>query len=148
MKTLRIAQIALAIAVLMGGIAVSTVHAVEAPVAASSETAPTEPKIETVMRSVTGEVSGVSGGFIAILFGVGKETSYEMAFNLDKDVKVVHKESLKDIAQGDTVSVSYEETTRTKEGEKPRVMARVVKEISFISAAKKAPEAGALVTKE
>jgi 2-iminoacetate synthase ThiH len=71
-----------------------------------------------------------------------------MALNMDKDVKVERKKSLKEIGVGDIVGVNYEETIETKEGEKPRVIARVVKMIKFIKAAQVIPETSALVSKE
>ena len=105
-------------------------------------------KVEKVMKSTEGEISGLSNNFIAVLYGQDEKTSYEMALNIGKDVKIEHKKSLKDIGVGDTVSVTYEETIETKEGEKPRVMSRVVKTIKFIRAAKPMPETSTLVSQE
>jgi hypothetical protein len=116
----------------------------------TEETAETAVKvtIKKQIKTVTGEVSAISGNFIAVLYGSDKDTSYEMALNMNKEVKVAHKKSLKDIVQGDTVSVSYEETAEIKEGVQPKVLARVVKEVSFLSTAQKKPEDTGLVTPE
>ena len=116
----------------------------------AQETTQVAPKITTkkVMKTVTGEVSAITSNFIAVLYGSDKDTSYEMALYLDKEVKVAHKKSLKEIVQGDTVAVSYEESAEIKEGEKPKVLAKVVKEVAFLSAAQKKPESSALVTPE
>lgn len=105
-------------------------------------------KIEKIMKSTEGEISGLSNNFIAVLYGSDAKTSYEMALDIGKDVKIEHKNSLKDIGVGDIVGVNYEETIETKEGEKPRVIARVAKVIKFIKAAQVIPETSALVSKE
>lgn len=90
---------------------------------------------KSVFKEITGEVSGISSNFIAIVYGQDKKTSYEMAFSMDKDVRIEDRKSLKDIGVGDIVSVSFEETTETKkQGDKDitRVVSRVVKKIRFI----------------
>lgn len=99
-----------------------------------------EPKKITVEKTLNGEVSGISPNFIAILYGQDKKTSYEMALVMDKNTKVEHKNSLKEIAAGDIVSVRYEEITqvfkqRTEKGEEKdvvKVLGRLVKVVSFV----------------
>lgn len=99
----------------------------------------------TVEKTVSGEVSGISSNFIAILYGQDKKTSYEMALTIDKNTKVERKDSLKEIGVADTVSVKYEETTQThkektekgKEKDVTKVLGRVAKVISFIKSAPK-----------
>lgn len=102
-----------------------------------------EAKKTVVVKEMQGEVSGISNNFIAIVYGQDKKTSYEMAFTMDKDVKIEDRKSLKDIGVGDIVLVSFEETTETKkEGDKDisRVVSRVVKKIRFIRPAAKIQE--------
>lgn len=98
---------------------------------------PEEKPIRTVVvKDMQGEVSGISSNFIAILFGVDEKSSHEMAFTMNKDVKVEHKKSLKDIGVGDLVSVNYEEiseTTKQDDKDITRVLSREVKRIRFIS---------------
>lgn len=94
-----------------------------------------EVKKKVVVKELQGEVSGISSNFIAIVYGQDKKTSYEMAFTMDKDVKVEDRKSLKDIGVRDIVSVSFEETTETKKQDDKdisRVVSRVVKKIRFI----------------
>lgn len=98
----------------------------------------TEEKIETTVKEVSGEISGVSSNFIAILYGQDETASYEMAFSVGKDVKLVHKKSLSELAVGDTVTVSYEEKTKKNKEGKIMILSRVPKRISFIRAAPKA----------
>ncbi|MCX5693110.1 MAG: hypothetical protein NTX47_05450 [Candidatus Omnitrophica bacterium] len=90
---------------------------------------------EVMMKKMTGEVAGISQNFISILYGQDEKTSYEMAFDIDKDVKIENKEDLKQINIGNIVAVSYEETTEKlkddKEG-KIKVKNRTVKRIVFI----------------
>jgi hypothetical protein len=105
-------------------------------------------KIKKIMKSTEGEISGLSNNFIAVIYGQDAKTSYEMALNIGKDVKIEHKNSLKDIGVGDIVGVNYEETIETKEGEKPRVVSRIAKVIKFIKAAQPILESSALVSKE
>jgi hypothetical protein len=104
-----------------------------------------EPKKITLEKTVSGDVSGISPNFIAILYGQDKKTSYEMALVIDKNTKVERKKSLKEIGAGDTVSVKYEETTQThkektekgKEKDITKILVRLAKVVSFVKAAPK-----------
>ena len=89
-------------------------------------------------KHMTGEVSGISSSFLALVYAVDEKAkaSYEMAFSVDKNVKVEGKDKLSEIAVGDTVSVSYDETIEKDEkGENPKVMERLVKRIMLVKAA-------------
>ena len=89
-------------------------------------------------KHMTGEVSGISSNFLALMYAVDEkaQTSYEMAFSVDKNVKVEGKDKLSEIAAGDTVSVSYDETTEKDEkGENPRIVERLVKRIVLVKEA-------------
>jgi len=99
------------------------------------------PKTETVSKTVTGIVSGISYNFIAVMFGQDEkgEVAQEMAFNVDKSVKIEHKSDIGSIKAGDTVSVAYEETTQTsKDGVK--TSKRMAKAITFLRPAQVKPE--------
>lgn len=74
------------------------------------------PKIEAVNKKITGEVSGVSNKFIAVVYGRNEKakSALEMAFNIGSHVNIVNKKSLKEIGIGDTVEVEYQEITRTE----------------------------------
>jgi hypothetical protein len=91
---------------------------------------------EVIMKKMTGEVAGISQNFISILYGQDEKTSYEMAFDIDKDVKIENKGDLKQINTGNIVIVTYEETTEKpkddKEGKKIKVKNRTVKRIVFV----------------
>jgi len=97
-------------------------------------------KKNVTIKAVSGEVSGISSNFIAILYGQDKKTSYEIGLAIDKETRVERKFSLKQIAVGDTVSVEYEETTQTikektekgQEKDVVRVLSRLAKVITFI----------------
>jgi len=132
--------------ILLAGLAILSLNS--AAIAEETKQEEKKVKVEKVMKSTEGEISGLSNNFIAILYGSDAKTSYEIALDIGKDVKIEHKNSLKDIGVGDIVGVNYEETIETKEGEKPRVVARVAKVIKFIKAAQVIPETSALVSKE
>jgi hypothetical protein len=100
---------------------------------------------KTEVKEISGEVSGISSNSISILYGQNEKTSFEMALTIDKDTKVEHKKSLKEIHTGDMVLVRYEETTETykEKAEKgqmkdvTRRLGRLVKAVVFIKAAPK-----------
>jgi hypothetical protein len=91
---------------------------------------------EVMMKKMKGEVQGISQNFISILYGQDEKTSYEMAFDIDKDVTIENKADLKQINVGNIVIVTYEEATEKpkddKEGKKIKVKNRTVKRIVFI----------------
>jgi preprotein translocase subunit YajC len=116
-----------------------------APLSFAQENKKEEITKKTTAKEISGEVSGISSNFIAIVYGQNSKTSFEMALIIDKDTKVEHKKSLKEIKPGDTVSVRYEENTETykeetKKGEKKdvtRLLRRIVKTVDFVRAAPK-----------
>jgi len=90
---------------------------------------------EVIMKKMKGEVAGISQNFISILYGQDEKTSYEMAFDIDKDVKIENKADLKQINIGNIVTVAYEETTEKLKDDKKgkiKVKNRTVKRIVFI----------------
>lgn len=100
-----------------------------------------EEKTERATKQVTGEIAGLSKNFIAVDYGMNaKGTSMqEMAFNLDKNITLEHKRNLAEYSVGDTVTVTYEEITKTdKEGKKWTNC--IPKVISFVRPAQKSFE--------
>lgn len=106
-------------------------------------------KEEIARKSVAGEVSGLAPNFIAVLYGQSQESqaALEMAFDLDKDVKIEHRKSLKEINMGDTVEVAYLEITKTREDGR-KISRRVAKVITFVRASEKQPETNVLQSRE
>jgi hypothetical protein len=100
---------------------------------------------KTLDKEISGQVSGISANFIAVLYDKDKKRSYEMALIIDKNTKVEHKNKLKEIQIGDTVLVKYAETTKTykvetEKGQKKdvtKVLGRQVKTVVFLQAAPK-----------
>ena len=121
-----------------------------APAPAQENTA--EPKEEVANKLISGQVSGISGNFIAVDCGMNPEGtgSREMVFNVDEGVQIEHKKSIKEIGVGDTVDVAYDEITKTAQDGK-KTSKRVARAISFIRAAEKRPadeEAGVFKSEE
>jgi hypothetical protein len=110
-----------------------------------------EEKEEIVKKSVSGAVAGISANFIAIEYGVSEkeQSSLEMAFDVDKDVKIAHKKSLKEIHTGDTVEVAYDEIKKIDAQGKVKSSRRLARVIVFVRAAPAPkPESSVLVSGE
>ncbi|MFA5118420.1 MAG: hypothetical protein WC695_06165 [Candidatus Omnitrophota bacterium] len=91
---------------------------------------------ETVRKEVTGVISGLSSNFMAVTYGADDPSkgAYEMAFTIDKKIKVEHKNKLSDIKFGDTVTVKYDEITEILDnGRKKRTF--VAQAVMFLKAA-------------
>ncbi|MCM8801383.1 MAG: hypothetical protein NC912_05195 [Candidatus Omnitrophica bacterium] len=102
-----------------------------------------ETKIIVLQKTVNGEVGGIGPNFIAVTYEVDENAAYEIAFDLDKEVRFRNKKGLNEINLGDMVSVRYEETI--EEGKQTRrVLKRKVKEIVFLKSAPKESETSAL----
>lgn len=97
------------------------------------------PKIEAVNKKITGEVSGVSNNFIAVVYGKSDKdkASLEMAFNIGSHVNIVNKKSLKEIGIGDIVEVEYQEITRT-ESDGRKSSKSITQSVIFVKAGVKA----------
>jgi hypothetical protein len=92
---------------------------------------------EVTVKKITGEVMGISQNFISVLYGIDekKQASLEMAFDIDKDVKIENKVDLKQINIGNIVTVTYEEITEKLKDDKEKkikIKNRTVKRIVFI----------------
>lgn len=111
------------------------------PAAAPAEAPKTEPpKEQMASKSMTGEVAGISPSFIAVTYDQDEKSSYEMALNLDKKVKIVGKADISAIHVGDTVTVSYNERFQKDEKGDIRINGRNVTAISFVREGKKLVE--------
>ncbi len=100
-----------------------------------------EQKEVVVRKEITGTISGMSPSFLAVTFGKGEAdgAALEMAFNVGKDVRVAHKNSMKEIGFGDTVTVTYDEITKTTD-EGRTLTRREIRMVTFVKAAPKSPE--------
>jgi hypothetical protein len=118
---------------------------------ANAETADTNQKYkdEELTLEAEGVVTGLSPNFIALQIGKEDKTgiAVEAAFEVDKNVQMVHKKSFKEINLGDTVKVVYKQKSKVYEnGRKTSVRAPV--SIVFLrSAPKKIDDEGTLRTK-
>jgi hypothetical protein len=106
------------------------------PATAQGSSEPARPEVKITAKECTGTLVGLGGNFIAVAAGLNADSgaASEYAFNLGKDVQIVHKRSLKEFVVGDTVKVSYEEQiATTPEGNKKR--SHTVKTITFLKPA-------------
>ena len=100
--------------------------------------------VARVAKEIQGEVAGISKDSIAIIYNRNEATGeeYEMSFPVAKEVDIVHKKSINEIAVGDTVNVQYEEITEksAEDKEKDPEIKRQVKVITFLRPAVRTPE--------
>jgi hypothetical protein len=108
---------------------------------------PKEKEVVVAME-VSGTVSGLTPNFIAVIYGrnEAEKVSLEMAFSLDKDVRIAHKNSIQEIGLGDEVRITYDEVTRINAEGKIIARKRVAKEVAFVRQAQKVQETGTLVS--
>jgi hypothetical protein len=87
-----------------------------------------------IEKNLSGTVSYIHAGKMVIEFSPGEE----IFLTVDKDVKVSHVKSYKEIARGDRVSVKYTEVSREPKGKAAArtVLSMTVKEISLEKKAK------------
>ncbi len=100
-------------------------------------------------KTVEGVVTGLSGNFMAVQYGRDEtqQVCLEMAFNVDPNVKIEHKQSIKDFVMGDTVFVSYDLISE-KFDDDTELKKIVATKISFVRPAQKRPDEAALVSTE
>jgi hypothetical protein len=100
-----------------------------------------EQKIEeqTEMLEVEGTINAKSSHFLALGISPDPESKIarEMAFNVDKDVKIVHKKSYKELHQGDIVKVRYSETKKTNQSGAVLSSNRQLRQVTFLKVAEK-----------
>ena len=97
-------------------LAIASVHLSICAVAEDKDKGKTkkEPGVTTLAKQVQGEVSNIGKRFISVVYerDVAAGTESEMMFPIDaKTIRLEHKRSLAEIAQGDTVLVIYKEET-------------------------------------
>lgn len=117
------------ILILLGGVAIAQ-EAVQEQMA--QQVAPQdviEPQDESfTTETVSGEISGITKRAISIIYDRDYDTAteYEMLIPLDKDTKLKHKGSMKELKVGDLISIEYE-----KPGEKSKHKTRAAT-VNFI----------------
>lgn len=99
----------------------------------------TEKILKRTAQAVQGEVATRGTDFISVVYkrDLEKGIDYEILLHLDKDTKVEHKNNLKEIQEGDTVYIQYEEeAVELADRQETRLIAKLV---SFVKPAKKKP---------
>ena len=86
-------------------------------------------------KEVQGTISAIGKNYISVVYNTdtAKGVEYEMMLPFDENIKFEYKKNLKEFAVGDTIKITYEETTEGK-GDKA-VTKRKAAVISFISPA-------------
>jgi hypothetical protein len=86
-------------------------------------------------KEIQGTVSGIGYGSISVEYQTDaqKGTAEEMLFPLDEMEQIIHKQDIKQINVGDTVSIQYDETTQQTENGSQ--IFRKAKVINFIKPA-------------
>jgi hypothetical protein len=119
--------------------------------AVKEQAQPVQQKIEetTEMKEVEGTINAKSFTFLALGVGANSEgTQVEMAFNVDKDVKIVHKKSYKELRAGDIVRVRYAEMKQVDASGKTIGSSRMLKQITFLKSAEKKQSAPAALASQ
>ncbi|MBU1044182.1 MAG: hypothetical protein KJ915_07275 [Candidatus Omnitrophica bacterium] len=90
-------------------------------------------------KEIQGIVSGIGYGSISIVYKSDAKsgTADEILLPLDELEEIIHKQNIKQINVGDTVSVQYNETTQ--ETEKGPTVSRKAKVLNFIKPAAPLP---------
>ena len=87
--------------------------------AATPAAPPATTNTKTATASITGELSSVSSGVIAVTYKQAAGHDFEMLLPVDKATRFEHARSLKEFVPGDTVQVQYEQTyTDGRHGER------------------------------
>jgi len=94
-------------------------------------------KVESELRgkkSITGEITALDYNFIAVTYRKDEKRGieYEIAFPLNKDVKVINRKGLNELLIGDIITLTYDEINMTgKDGIKRRK--RILRTIKVLS---------------
>ncbi|MCM8812303.1 MAG: hypothetical protein NC924_00010 [Candidatus Omnitrophica bacterium] len=92
------------------------------------------PKKQVVAKELTGEISGISGNFLSVNYGIDPASGagLEAAFVIDrKKTKLIRRSKWEDLSFGDTVLVAYDEVTQTRDDGR-KVRASMVKSVTFV----------------
>lgn len=102
-----------------------------------------EKDAKTLAKEVTGEVSGISNNFIAVVYSrdEAKHSEKEIPLTIEGAPRLEHIGNLSQIKLGDTVTVQYDELIGVREDGKEIVTGRRAKVIKFIRPAPKEPPA-------
>jgi hypothetical protein len=79
----------------------------------AKENSKDEEKTTSVANKVTGQISSINKNSIAVVYkrDEAKGEEFEMLFPIDKNLRVVHKKNIAELAVGDTVEVQFEDVT-------------------------------------
>ena len=103
-------------------------------------------------RQIRGEIGSINNDYISIVYKRDnrKGVEYEMLLPIDKNVQLRNRQGLKDLKEGDTVVIQYEESTveyddadqgeEEGKGKTKQRLRRKAKVISFVKSAKPKPE--------
>ncbi|MFH1062871.1 MAG: hypothetical protein V1747_08345 [Candidatus Omnitrophota bacterium] len=96
-------------------------------------------KKDIASKEIQGIVSGIGYGSISVEYkgDAEKGTAEEILLPLDEMEQIIHKQNIKQINVGDTVSIQYDEITQ--ETEKGPTLLRKAKVITFIKPAAPLP---------
>lgn len=96
--------------------------------------------IKQEIKKISGELSSINNDFISILYkrDLEKGVDYEILLPLDKNVQLKYINKLKDLKEGDRISITYDEDT--VELENRQESRRKAREITFIGPGKQRPE--------
>ena len=111
----------------------------------AGEAAVKKEKVE--LKTVSGHVSGVNRGFIAVEYGVDtkKRAAFEMALPIDENATLGYAALLNTLKVGDTVLVEYEQRTAHDEQGKATRVTRAATKVTLLQQAPaivETPESG------
>lgn len=95
----------------------------------------TEPPIVRTLESASGEVTGISGKFINLLYSRTDDAEFEMYLPMDERVELEHYRNLSDVKPGDQVELQFEKVVEAP-GLPEERMTRTVKKIRFVKRAR------------
>ena len=85
-----------------------------------------------IMKTITGEIVTVSAHAISVEYSRTKTSAYEMLLPVDENVRLEHLKSIKELAPGDTVYVTYEQTYQDGEDGEPIILKSLAREIVLV----------------
>lgn len=132
-STTRIVQWVMRVAIVACALTTGLVLS-EAGSVSAGESVGSQERVEP--KSVTGTVSGIGSGYIAVEVGPpGTVAAEEMGFPLDEKARTLQRDALTSIGLGDTVAVDYRQTTTTDAVSGAVTVKRVAMRVSLLSKA-------------
>jgi hypothetical protein len=119
--------------VAFGLIAGFAATAMAMPESKAKENAPDEEKVTKVSNKITGQISNIDTKTFAVVYDRNEATGeeFEMLFPIDKDLRVVHKNSFSELKVGDMVEVQFEDVATEKKDRKEGKRTNLV--VTFVS---------------